>query len=76
MKTSVDIPENVLKAAVRYSGAKTKKEAIVTAMQDFVRRKRMAELIKYSGKFDAMPTHEEMKAAERSRRGKLDSIGS
>lgn len=75
MKTSVDIPSDVLKAAIRYSGAKTKREAIVTAMEDFVRRKRMAELIKYSGKFGSMMSHEEMKAAERSRQRKLDSIG-
>lgn len=75
MKTSVDIPNEVLKAAIRYSGAKTKREAIVTAMEDFVRRKRMAELIKYSGKFDSMMSHEAMKATERSRQRKHDSIG-
>jgi hypothetical protein len=49
MKTTVDIPENDLADAIRFTKAKTKREAIVTAIQEFNRRKRMAELTKYAG---------------------------
>lgn len=44
-------------------------------MEDFVRRKRMAELVKLSGKFESMISHQEMKATEASRQDKLDAIG-
>ncbi|MGH8143820.1 MAG: type II toxin-antitoxin system VapB family antitoxin [Steroidobacteraceae bacterium] len=46
MKTTVDIPEKALADAMRFAGAKTKREAIVTAIEDYNRRKRMAELIR------------------------------
>ena len=49
MKTTVDIPDNDLADAMRFTRAKTKRQAIVTAIQEFNRRKRMAELIKYAG---------------------------
>ena len=49
MKTTVDIPDSDLEDAIRFSHAKTKREAIVTAIQDFNRRKRIAELTKYAG---------------------------
>jgi Bacterial antitoxin of type II TA system, VapB len=49
MKTTVDIPDKDLEDAIRFTAAKTKREAIVTAIQEFNRRMRMAELIKYAG---------------------------
>ncbi len=49
MKTTVNIPDNDLKDAMRFTRAKTKREAIVTAIQEFNRRKRMAELTRYAG---------------------------
>ena len=49
MKTSVDIPDEDLADAMRFTRAKTKRQAIVTAIQEFNRRKRMAELVKHAG---------------------------
>jgi hypothetical protein len=49
MKTTVDIPNDDLEDAIRFTNAKTKREAIVTAIQEFNRRKRMAELTKHAG---------------------------
>jgi hypothetical protein len=49
MKTTVNIPDIDLADAIRFTNAKTKREAIVTAIQEFNRRKRMAELTKYAG---------------------------
>ncbi|MGH8219019.1 MAG: type II toxin-antitoxin system VapB family antitoxin [Steroidobacteraceae bacterium] len=67
MKTTVDIPSEVLDEAIRYTQAKTKREAIVTAMQDFIRRKRMSELVRYSGTSDTLLTNDEIEALERRR---------
>jgi Arc/MetJ family transcription regulator len=49
MKTTVDIPDSDLADAMRFTRAKTKREAIVTAIQDFNLRKRMGELVKHAG---------------------------
>lgn len=62
MKTTIDIPEKDLSDAMRLTGAKTKRDAIVTAVQDFNRRKKMAELVKYTGTFESMMTNEEIEA--------------
>jgi hypothetical protein len=49
MKTTVNIPDGDLADAMRFTKAKTKREAIVTAIREFNRRKRMAELTKHAG---------------------------
>jgi Arc/MetJ family transcription regulator len=49
MKTTVDIPEIILQEAMRFSGAATKREAVVTAMADYVQRRKMTEVAKYLG---------------------------
>ncbi len=64
MKTSLEIPDKELKDILRFTKAKTKREAIVTAIVEYNRRKRMAELIKYSGTFEDMMTNEEIEALE------------
>jgi hypothetical protein len=49
MKTTVNIPDGDLAEAMRFTKAKTKREAIVTAIQEYNRRKRMAELTRHAG---------------------------
>ena len=69
MKTTVDIPENELKDAMRFAKAKTKREAAVAALEEFNRRHRMAELVKYSATFDdSFPTNERSKRNDASPR--------
>ena len=75
MKTTVDIPEGVLAEAMRYTRAKTKREAIVTAIEDFNRRKRMAELVKYSGTSGTLLSNEEIEGLEKKRLRKLTKLG-
>ena len=68
MKTTVDIPEGELKEAMRFTKAKTKREAVVKALEEFNRRRRMAELVKYSGTFiDTFPPNEEIEAIDAKR---------
>jgi Ca2+-binding EF-hand superfamily protein len=68
MKTTVDIPEGELKDAMRFTKAKTKREAVVRVLEEFNRRRRMAELVKYTGTFsDKFPTNEEIEAVDGKR---------
>lgn len=64
MKTSLDIPDAELRDVLRFTKAKTKREAIVTAIKDYNRRHRMASLIKYAGTSDTMMTNEEIEAMD------------
>jgi hypothetical protein len=65
MKTTVDIPEGELKDAMRFTKAKTKREAVVTVLEEFNRRHRMAELVRYSGTFsDDFPSNDEIESID------------
>jgi hypothetical protein len=64
MKTTVDIPDEQLRELVKFTRAKTKREAIVTAIADFNQRRRMAALVKHSGTFGSLLTNEELEASE------------
>lgn len=64
MKTTIDIPENELKDAMKYANAKTKRGAIVTALVDYNRRQRMAELVKYSSTSDTLMTNAAIEALD------------
>ena len=70
MKTTIDIPESELNDAMRILGAKSKREAVVTALREFNRRHHMAALRKYSSTcdFDSNEKIEEAEISE-SRRG-------
>jgi Arc/MetJ family transcription regulator len=52
MKTTVDIPEEALEEAMRHAGAKTKREAVVVALEEYNRRRRLARLVDELGTFD------------------------
>ena len=60
MKTTLDIPEEVLKEAIKYTGAKTKREAIVTAVTDFNRRRKLASIADRLGTFDDFLSSDEL----------------
>ncbi len=52
MKTTIDIPEKELEDAMRFLNAKSKREAVVTALREFNRKRRMARLVRFSGTCD------------------------
>ena len=56
MKTSVDIPERELEDAMRFTKARTKRDAIVTAIVEFNARRRVAELVRFAGTCDRLLT--------------------
>lgn len=62
MKTSLDIPDKELRDLMRFTRARTKQEAIVTAVADYNRRQRMAALARHFGTFVSLMTNEEIEA--------------
>ena len=61
MKTTIDIPDEDLKEAIKHTGAKTKRDAVVYALKDFNRRHRLAKLAKMLGTFKDFMTQDELK---------------
>ena len=72
MKTTIDIPENELSDVIRFTGATTKREAVVTAIAEFNRRRRMAELADYTGTCLDLLTADELRAQRRRRMESVD----
>lgn len=52
MRTTLDLPENLLKEAMKLSHANTKTAVIVKALEDLVRKSKLSDLKKYKGKID------------------------
>lgn len=67
MKTTIDIPMDEISDAMRFTGAKTKREAVVTALADFNRRRRMADLVRYAGTCPDLMTVDTLQAQRRQR---------
>jgi len=61
MKTTVDIPDQELKEAMRHTGAKTKREAVVIALSEFNRRRRLQKLAEQFGTLDGFMTQEDLR---------------
>ena len=51
MKTTIDIPDDMLMELIDNTHADTKKQAILTAIEDYNRRKRMATVDDIIGTF-------------------------
>lgn len=60
MKTTIDIPDEVLSEAMRHTKAASKRDAVVAAIEDFNRRHRMAKLVRHLGTFKEFMTPAEL----------------
>lgn len=65
MKTTVDIPEDALREAIRLTKAKTKKQAIVTAILEFNRRRKLDWIRGQLGTFEDVFTRDELRQMRR-----------
>jgi Arc/MetJ family transcription regulator len=61
MKTTLDIPESELQEAIRHTGAKTKRDAVVIALSEFNRRRRLQRLVEKFGTLDEFMTQTELR---------------
>jgi Arc/MetJ family transcription regulator len=60
MKTTIDIPDAVLKEAMRHTKAVSKRDAVVKAMEEYNRRQRLARLAAKLGTSETFMTFEEL----------------
>lgn len=63
MKTTIDIPESALADAMRFTGAKTKREAVVKALEEFNRQQLVKEVVASFGTWD-IATNDEIEAGD------------
>lgn len=72
MKTTIDIPESTLAEAMKFTGAKTKRAAVVTAVERFNRLKRLERLnARVRGQFRDFMTQTDLKAMRESDKPKV-----
>ncbi len=52
MRTTLDLPEELLSEAMKATHIQTKTKVIVTALEELIRKSKITELKKYKGKVD------------------------
>jgi Arc/MetJ family transcription regulator len=52
MRTNIILEDNLVKEALKYSGAKTKRELIHKALEEFVNNRRRRNLLDLAGKVE------------------------
>ena len=76
MRTTVDLPKELLQRALEISGAKTKRQAICWALEQSTRRKALEDLRALRGKIEFSVTPVELEAREiRGQRRRKQLLG-
>ena len=52
MRTTLDLPESLVKEALKVTHTKTKTALITKALKELIRKNKIVELKKYKGKID------------------------
>lgn len=52
MRTTLDLPEDLIEEAMKATNIKTKTKVIVTALEQLIRKTKLAEIKNYKGKVD------------------------
>ena len=52
MRTTLDLPEELLNEAMKITRINTKTKVIITALEDLIRKSRISKLKEYKGKID------------------------
>jgi len=65
VKTTIDIPDDLLTGVMEFTGAKTKRDAVVQALEKYHRRERVEAFIKRIKEHPLdMPSNDEIEAAD------------
>jgi hypothetical protein len=65
MKITVDVPDEELRDVMRFTMARTKQDAILTAVREFNGRRRMAELANHAGTCNDLITSDDLQRLRR-----------
>ncbi len=52
MRTTLDLPEDLINEAMKVAHIKTKTKVIITALEELVRKSKISDLKKFKGKVD------------------------
>ena len=52
MRTTLDLPEDLLAEAMKATEIKTKTKVIITALEELIRKSRISDIKNYKGKID------------------------
>ena len=63
MKTTLNIPEDLIKKAMSLTKHRTKTETIIVALQEYVRQKKIEKILKQQGKLEFDDTWEKSRHA-------------
>jgi hypothetical protein len=63
MKTTLNIPEGLIKTAMSLSKRRTKTETIIVALHEYVRLKRVEKIMEHEGKLQLEDTWEKSRHA-------------
>lgn len=67
MRTTLDLPENLLEEAMKMAKTKSKTSTIILSLQELINKKRIEQLRKLKGKLDL---NIDLKTLRRNRLGK------
>ena len=63
MKTTLNIPEDLIKKAMALAKHKTKTETVIVALQEYVRQKKIEKILQHQGKLEFDETWEKSRHA-------------
>ena len=52
MRTTLDLPEDLIKEAMKATRIKTKTKVIITALEELIRKAKISDLKKFKGKVE------------------------
>ncbi len=67
MRITIDVPDSGREDAIRFTNARTKREALVSAIADFNRRMRRTKPVDHAGTCENLVTPEDLQAQRRRR---------
>jgi hypothetical protein len=69
MRTTVDIPDQLLRDVQEMTGAATRRDALIQALEDYIRRQRIQRVIDVAGTLEFDVDIRELRNRDRKRLG-------
>jgi Arc/MetJ family transcription regulator len=63
MKTTLNIPEDLIRRAMELARHRTKTETVIVALQEYVRQKKIEKILEHQGKLQFEDTWEKSRHA-------------
>ncbi len=67
MKTTIDIPDGLIEAVQKSGGGSSKKEAVITALEEYLQRRKMRDLVAVLGTCEDFMTQDDLRKMRSNR---------